>query len=125
MGVYKWISRYVGLMQKYLEKIKPNVSDVWRTDELYLKVKGNNKYLFALMDDETRFWIEQQVADKKNTSDIRPLFREGKEIAGKKPNRLALTKDLSFIPIYTDDPEVIFYQNEDRSLVKLRSYETV
>jgi len=88
MGVYKWISRYVGLMQKYLEKIKPNVSDVWRTDELYLKVKGNNKYLFALMDDETRFWIAQQVADKKNTSDIRPLFREAKEIAGKKPNIL-------------------------------------
>jgi transposase-like protein len=88
MGVYKWISRYVGLMQKYLEKIKPNVSDVWRTDELYIKVKGNNKYLFALMDDETRFWIAQQVADKKKTSDIRPLFREGKEIAGKKPNIL-------------------------------------
>jgi putative transposase len=88
MGVYKWINRYVGLMQKYLEKIKPNVSDVWRTDELYLKVKGNNKYLFALMDDETRFWIVQQVADKKNTSDIRPLFRQGKEIAGKKPNVL-------------------------------------
>jgi putative transposase len=75
-------------MQKYLEKIKPNVSNVWRTDELYLKVKGNNKYLFALMDDETRFWIAQQVADKKNTSDIRPLFREGKEAAGKKPNVL-------------------------------------
>jgi putative transposase len=88
MGVYKWISKYVSLMDKYLEQIKPNVSNVWRTDELYLKVKGNNKYLFALMDDETRFWIAQQVADKKNTSDIRPLFREGKQIAGKKPNVL-------------------------------------
>lgn len=88
MGIYKWINKYVRLMQKYLEKIKPNISDVWRTDELYLKVKGNSKYLFALMDDETRFWIAQQVADKKNTSDIRPLFREGKEVAGKKPNVL-------------------------------------
>jgi putative transposase len=86
MGVYKWINKYVGLMEKYLEQIKPNVSDVWRTDELYLKVKGNNKYLFALMDDETRFWIAQQVADKKNTSDIQPLFKKGKEVTGKKPN---------------------------------------
>lgn len=43
MGVYKWINKYVGLIEKYLEQIKPNVSDVWRTDELYLKVKGNNK----------------------------------------------------------------------------------
>jgi putative transposase len=72
-------------MDKYLEQIKPNVSDVWRTEELYLKVNGNTKYLFALMDDETRFWIAQQVADNKNTSDIQPLFRHGKEVAGKKP----------------------------------------
>lgn len=55
MAVYKWINKYVALMVKYLEQIKPNVSGIWRTDELYLKVKGNTKYLFALMDDETRF----------------------------------------------------------------------
>jgi hypothetical protein len=40
------------------------------------------------MDDETRFWIAQQVSDRKNTSDIQPLFQEGKQIAGKKPNVL-------------------------------------
>lgn len=88
MAVYKWINKYVKLMDKYLEKITPNVSNVWRTDELYLKVKGDKKYLFALMDDETRFWIAQQIADKKNTSDIQPLLREGKDIAKKKPSVL-------------------------------------
>lgn len=85
VAVYKWINKYVSLMEKYLEQIKPNVSGIWRTDELYLKVKGNTKYLFALMDDETRFWIAQQVSDKKNTSDIQPLFKQGKEVAGKRP----------------------------------------
>ena len=47
-----------------------------RIDELFLKVKGNNKYLFALMDDETRFWNAQQVVDMKNTSDIQALLRK-------------------------------------------------
>lgn len=42
-------------MNEYLEKIKPNVSDTWRADELYVKIHGNMKYLFALLDDETRF----------------------------------------------------------------------
>jgi putative transposase len=73
-------------MQSYLEKITPNVSDAWRADELYLKVKGNPKYLYALMDDQTRFWIAQQVADTKYTSNIQPLFKDAKEIAGKRPN---------------------------------------
>jgi putative transposase len=86
--VYKWLGKYISLMNKYLEKIKPNVGQAWRTDELYLKVKGNTKYLYALMDDETRFWIAQQVAETKNTADITPLFTKGKEVAGTRPNTL-------------------------------------
>jgi len=40
------------------------------------------------MDDETRYWIAQQVAGKKNTSDIQPLFKEGKKVTGKSPSVL-------------------------------------
>ena len=40
------------------------------------------------MNDETRFWIAQQVADTKNTADITPLFSKGKEVAGTRPNTL-------------------------------------
>ncbi|MGB7957088.1 MAG: hypothetical protein WCF23_24200 [Candidatus Nitrosopolaris sp.] len=57
VAIYKWIKKYVALMKSNLEKITPNVSDAWRADELYMKIKGNPKYLFALMDDQTRFWI--------------------------------------------------------------------
>jgi len=83
--VYNWIKKYVGLMQEHLDKLTPQVSDTWRSDELFLKVKGNTKYLYALMDDETRFWIAQQVADTKYKEDIQQLFREGKRVAQKKP----------------------------------------
>jgi putative transposase len=85
VAVYKWINKYVALMQKYLEQIKPNVSDTWRADELFVKVKGNMKYLFAIMDDETRFWIAQEVADSKFKHDARNIFRKGKVIARKRP----------------------------------------
>src|SRR6185312_13594431 len=86
--VYKWLGKYRSLMNTYLEKIKPDVGQAWRTDELYLKIKGNTKYLYALMDNETRFWIAQQVADTKNTADITPLFKKGKEVAETRPNTL-------------------------------------
>lgn len=84
--VYRWIKKYVTLMEKYLEQIKPQVSNTWRADELYFKVQGNMKYLYALMDDQTRFWIAKEVADKKFTADITPMFREGKQVAGKAPS---------------------------------------
>jgi putative transposase len=88
VAVYKWIRKYVSLMESYLEQIRPQVSNTWRADELFLKVKGNMKYLYALMDDETRFWIAQQVADTKYTADITPMFAEGKKLAGKAPSTL-------------------------------------
>jgi len=86
--IYNWIDKYTALMNKYLDKISPKLSTSWRTDEVYLKIKGNMKYLYALMDDETRFWIAQQVADTKNTADITPLFAKGKEVANNRPNIL-------------------------------------
>jgi transposase-like protein len=86
--VWNWIVKYTALMEKYLDKITPNVSDTWRADELCLKIKGNMKYLYALMDEQTRFWIAQEVADTKYTADVRPLFQLAKAVAGKAPKTL-------------------------------------
>lgn len=86
--VYNWIKKYVKLMKVYVEKLNPNVSDTWRADELWVKIKGDMKYLFALMDDETRFWIAQEVAESKYKHDARKLFQLGKKLAGKKPTTL-------------------------------------
>ena len=75
-------------MQSYVEKIRlPSLGDAWRTDELYVKVKGDMKYMYALMDDDTRFWIAQ-ILRRRIYSGIRPLFRKAKEITGRRPNVL-------------------------------------
>jgi transposase-like protein len=86
--VYNWIKKYTNLMQKYLDNITPQVGDIWRADELFVKIQGNRKYLFAMMDDETRFLIAQEVAETKNNHDARNLFRMAREIAEKKPTKL-------------------------------------
>jgi len=100
-------------MDNYLEKIKPNVSDTWRADELYVKIKGDMKYLFALMDDETRFWIAQEVAESKYKHDARKLFQLGIKVTGKKP--MALITD--GLPAYQDACKKEFWAHklEDRT----------
>jgi transposase-like protein len=87
-AVWKWVAKYTKLMDDYLEQIRPQLSDTWRTDEMYVKFKGNRKLLFGMMDDETRFRIAQMVSAFKGTSDIRPMFREAARIAGKRPKVL-------------------------------------
>jgi transposase-like protein/DNA-directed RNA polymerase subunit RPC12/RpoP len=98
VAILKWIKKYVGLMEKYLERMKPNVSDTWRADELWIKVNGNMKYLFAMMDDETRFWIAQEVAETKFSHDARNLLKISKQLMGKKP----MTFITDGLPAYHD-----------------------
>ncbi len=91
--VYNWIKKYTGLMQSYVSKIVPQVGDTWRADELWVKVKGDLKYLFALMDDETRFLIAKEVADSKEMHDASGLFRQAKQVAKTVP-KLIITDGL-------------------------------
>lgn len=83
--IFMWIKKYCTLMQEYVETLKPNVSDTWRADEIFIKISGDQKYLFAMMDDETRFWIAQEVAETKYQHDARNLLRMSKELMDKKP----------------------------------------
>lgn len=108
VAVYKWICKYTELMERYIEKIQPQVSDTWRADEIYIKIKGDMKYVFALMDDDTRYWIAQEVAGSKYKHDAARLFHEGKKVTGKRPNVL-ITDGL---PAYRDAFNREFYNNK-------------
>lgn len=83
--IYVWIVKYTRLMKEHLNKITPQVGDAWRADEVYTKIRGEMKYVFSLMDDETRFWIAQEVADRKEGHDASSLFRMGKDVAKTRP----------------------------------------
>ena len=85
--VYNWIHKYIKLMNQFAENIVPKVGDTWRADEIYLKVKGNMRYLFSMMDDDSRFWIAQMVADRKEKVDARNLLCMARKIAGKQPKK--------------------------------------
>ncbi len=86
--ILNWIKKYTRLMRDYAEKLKPNVSDIWRADELYLTMGKDLKYLFAVIDDETRYWISQEVAETKEKHDARALFFRAKRLMGKEPKTL-------------------------------------
>ncbi len=122
VAVHKWINKYVALMDKYVEKLTPQVSDTWRADELWLKVKGDKKYLFAIMDDQTRYWIAQEVAGSKYKHDARKLFQLAKKVTGTKPKTL-ITDGL---PAYHDAYKKEFWtqkketRTEHVSAIKLR-----
>ncbi len=118
--MFNWIQKYTALMEKYLDKITPQVSDTWRADELFLKVKGNMKYLYALMDDQTRFSIAREVADTKFTTDLRPLFQHGKRIAEKSPKTLITDGAPNFHEAYKQEFYTQRLENQTEHIQEIR-----
>ena len=112
--ILNWITKYTKVMKSYLDKITPQVGDAWRADEVWTKVRGDLKYLFALIDDETRWWLAKEVATSKEKHDASGLFRQAKEIAGTRP-KVIITDGL---PSYHDAYKKEFWtvQRQDRTL---------
>lgn len=105
--VYRWIVKFVNLMADYTAQLTPQVSPIWRADEIFVKVRGKMKYLFRLMDDESRYMIAEEVADSKFKHDARGLLKKGKEVAKTRP-RLFITDGLQS---YKDAARKEFYTN--------------
>ena len=69
------------------------------------------------MDDQTRFWIAQEVADTKFTADLRPLFKLGKAIADKQPKTLITDGAPNFHEAYMQE---FWTQNKDTRTEHIR-----
>ena len=86
--VFNWAAEYGRLMERHLDKITPQVGEKWRTDEIYLRIRGNLRYLFAMLDNDTRYWLAKMVAEHKGNDDVAPMFKAAKKLAGKVPETL-------------------------------------
>ena len=76
------VTAYAGLLYT------SQVGNKWHADEVWLKVKGNRKYLFAMMDSEARFWLAKMLAKKKGNDNVVPMFKDAQRLAGKKSTAL-------------------------------------
>lgn len=106
--IWNWIDDFTRLLSAFLLNYKPDVGDHWRSDEMFTHVKGEIKYVFAMMDDKTRFMLAQQLADSKYLHDATYLFRMGKVMGGKNP-KVIVTDGL---PAYHKAFNRVFYTNE-------------
>jgi len=91
VAIIKWVRKYVKLMKEYVETLAPNVSGIWHSDEMTLKVNGDLKWLWNVIDNESRFWLASQITKKREIIDARNVLAEARNTAKIKP--LAIVTD--------------------------------
>ena len=86
-SIYDWITKYSTIALDYIENIVPRTNDrtMVRADEVWVKVKGEYKYLFASMDDDTRYWLTGEMAHTKFQHNADTLLELTKKKIAKSP----------------------------------------
>lgn len=104
-AIYKWVRRYSKIAAIYTDSLTPSVGNWYRGDEVWVNIMGKKYYLFATMDDDTRYWLAGELADSKDKHDADNIFRLTKAVAGGK-NPTALITDK--LPAYRKAARKIF-----------------
>jgi transposase-like protein len=70
-----YLKRYEALLSEYMTSLKPRFAGNVNIDELYVKIDGQMKYLFAALDPDTRYLLCTVLSQKKDYKGARALFR--------------------------------------------------
>jgi len=103
--VYRWISRYVPQISEYVNSLKPQLSDTWHADELFVKMKGgvnisrakqdNMAFLWNVMDRKTRFLIASKLSTHRDDFGAVQAFKEASKNAHESLPERVLTDGLN------------------------------
>ena len=105
-SIYRWITKYSKMVSNYLEDVVPRTNDrvMVRADEVWIKVAGNQNYLFASMDDDTRFWLASDMAETKFQHNADRLLELTKKKIGKSPTHFVTDG----LPAYRKSSKKVF-----------------
>ena len=109
--IMRWVNTYMDRINKYVDGLKPNVSDLWNADEQFIKVKGKEQYVWNVMDERTRFLLASNQSATRSTQDARETFQKAKKIAGKRAE--TVVTDGSFNYQEAVRKEFATYQNRN------------
>ena len=87
--VQKWADRYAGLVKGHTNTLTPpRIGNRWSTDEKFKKIRGQDRWLFAVMDGAARLTLPYNMSPIKQNYDAAPLFRAARERVGFAPKIL-------------------------------------
>jgi transposase-like protein len=92
--VYRWIEKYIGVMNGYVNTLQPEIGGTWHTDEMMVGIGGSWEYLWNVMDEKTRFQLASVVSKERKVHDARVVFQKAKKNCGGRKPKYIITDGL-------------------------------
>lgn len=84
-NILRRIQKYSIVINDYVKTLKPEVANIWHHDEMKIQAGGKWKWLWNIMDEDTKFLITTQVSTKAKVKDSRKFFADAREQTDKQP----------------------------------------
>ncbi len=86
--IHRWVTKIARALKEIAEKFEIKVGDKWLADETVVKINGEPKYLWSIMDSETRAYIVSLITSGRSTEDAKAAIEAAIKNAGKIPKTL-------------------------------------
>ncbi|MGA7476707.1 MAG: IS6 family transposase [Thermoplasmata archaeon] len=83
--VYRWVAHFGKIAAEWMDAQGARTSDRWHIDETVVGVDGVNKYLWNILDHETRFLLATHVSRGRNLKDARAPLHKAKAATPDRP----------------------------------------
>jgi putative transposase len=117
MCVYRWVTHFGKLAAEWMDAQGARTSDRWHIDETVVNVNGDPRYLWNVLDHETRFLLATHVSKNRSLTNTRIPLHKAKAATPDRPVDVlsdgmktypeALSKELGRRAKPTDDPKLV------------------
>ncbi|MEJ8553218.1 IS6 family transposase [Tepidibacter sp. Z1-5] len=94
--IMRWVHEYSPIIDKKIRKYLKKTNDSWRVDETYIKVKGEWKYLYRVVDSNGNT-IDFYFSEKRNKQAAKNFFKKAlSSIHNQQPRMITVDKNKAY-----------------------------
>lgn len=88
MTIYRWVTHYSRLAASWMDKQQARTGQRWHMDETVVNVNGEPRYLWNVMDAETRFLLATHVSKNRSMTNTRVPLKKAKQATPDRPREV-------------------------------------
>jgi len=88
MTVYRWLVDYSKLASEWMDKQNTPTGERWHIDETVLKVNGEHRYLWNVLDSESRYLLATHVSKNRNLQNTMTPIKKAKKTTTDRPKEV-------------------------------------
>lgn len=86
--VYRWVAHYSKMAAAWMDTQKVQTGARWHIDETVVKVNGEARYLWNVLDADSRFLLATHVSKNRDVSNTRAPIAKAKAVASQRPTEV-------------------------------------